>query len=225
MLMPGKNGFGAVKVLVTMELPNIFRMTGLSSSHNARCVTQVFNIFCSGLCVAAEIGALVLFCDPLNVLLVALVSVVIVIHLIELLIDCLPMEPSHELKEIRDNTVKLCSAIHLSLTTAVIFVGVLKLLDDHAENRDLEQRLVDLMIAYTVLNVLIVIRIYVDITLRKKILARSKKVSAKNGEKGRQQRKKEPRAAEVCFMAVSGILAVGILCFSVAIIIEISLLE
>ncbi|KAK1897069.1 Ferric-chelate reductase 1 [Dissostichus eleginoides] len=104
-----------------------------------------------------------------RVLFIALVCVAIAFNFMELFIVCLRIEPSHELKEISELTIKVCSVIHWSFTTAIIFLGVLEF-----DNCGKDFWLVKVMIAYTVWILLFVIWVYVSSIHRKTILGGSK---------------------------------------------------
>uniref|UniRef100_A0AAQ4PJJ8 Reelin domain-containing protein n=1 Tax=Gasterosteus aculeatus aculeatus TaxID=481459 RepID=A0AAQ4PJJ8_GASAC len=103
--------------VLKMELSNIF-LTALSDGPFSRHLNKVSQTFFVVLCGVVETSALALFClaNPINVSLVALVSVAIVFNIIELVIVCLPIGPSHELKEISDHVVKVSSFIHQTFT-------------------------------------------------------------------------------------------------------------
>ncbi|XP_034079494.1 uncharacterized protein LOC117550973 isoform X2 [Gymnodraco acuticeps] len=165
------------------------------------------------LCAAVEIPALVLFslADTINVLFIALVCVAIAFNLLELFIVCLRIEPSHELKEISELIIKVCSVIHCIFTTAIIFLGVLEF--DNCGNEREYSWPVKVMMAYTVWTLLFIIWVYVSSIHRKTILGGSKIGSSKN----RKERKKKLSAAAVIVIAVQVIFGVGNLCFAFAV--------
>ncbi|XP_044054769.1 cell wall integrity and stress response component 3-like isoform X2 [Siniperca chuatsi] len=214
--------FDTVFVGLKLELPNIVT-TPLKNSHFLHRLNKGLKLSCSLLCAAVEISAVVLFCvgDSFEVTLVALVCVVIAINVVELVIVSLPIGPSHELKEICDLAVKVCSVIHAIFTIAVVFIGVLKI-DNCSKNRK-ESWLLKVMVTYLVWIFLFVIWVFVFSTHRKAILGRRKTGSSKNTERWRQQRKeKKLSAAEGIATAVSVILVVGNMSFAVAVIVGIS---
>ncbi|KAI9547594.1 hypothetical protein NQZ68_014860 [Dissostichus eleginoides] len=198
----------SVLVAVKTELPLL--LTLLIDGPRLHHLNKVKILSCV-LCAAVEIPALVLFslADPINVLFIALVCVAIAFNFMELFIVCLRIEPSHELKEISELTIKVCSVIHWSFTTAIIFLGVLEF-----DNCGKDFWLVKVMIAYTVWILLFVIWVYVSSIHRKTILGGSKIGSSKNRK---ERKKKKLSAAGVIVIAVQVILGVGNLCFAFAI--------
>ncbi|KAL6107824.1 uncharacterized protein ACO6RY_18518 [Pungitius sinensis] len=205
--------------VLKMELSNIF-LTALFNGPFSRGLNKMSQIFFVVLCGAVEISSLVLFClvDPIKVTLVALVSVAIGINFVELVIVCLPIGPSHELKEICDHAVNVSSFIHQIFTTAVIFVGILEL--DKYKNHWTDSRILKVMVAFAVLLLLFEMWVFVSSTQRKAILRRRRTVTGwlTNSERARRRGKKEKLgAAEGIFIAVSVIFLVGSLCFAVAV--------
>ncbi|XP_041791291.1 uncharacterized protein LOC121605444 [Chelmon rostratus] len=210
--------FDNLFVAVSMELPNIFMIT-LTGSPFSRDLIKVSQILCSLLCVAVEISALILLCvaNSLKVTLIALVCVLIVMSYIKLIIVSLPIGPSHELKHICDVAVKVCSVIHIILTTALVFVGVLEIADCIKKRK--ESWLLKVIIAYTVWMFLLIVWTFVFSAHRNAILGRRKTGSSKNSNGWRQQRrKKKLGATEATVTAISVILIVGIIAFSAALI-------
>nr|XP_033477208.1 mucin-3A-like isoform X2 [Epinephelus lanceolatus] len=182
--------FRSVLVLLRMELPTIL-MT----------MTTLVNSLCS---------------HPNKVILLVLVCVTIVINFVELVIVCLPIGPSHELKEISDITVEGCSVIHSIFTIAVIIVSVLD--NDSCGKKRKDSWLVKVTIAFTVWMVLFVIWVIIRCILRNTILGRNKTGSLKSSESWKRQRKKKkPSAAEKIFSAASALFFFGATCFAVAV--------
>ncbi|XP_062419664.1 uncharacterized protein LOC119216643 isoform X5 [Pungitius pungitius] len=203
--------------VLKMELSNIF-LTALFNGPCSRRLNKMSQIFFMVVCGAVEISSLVLFClvDPIKVTLVALVSVAIGINFVELVIVCLPIGPSHELKEISDHAVNVSSFIHQIFTTAVIFVGILEL--DKYKNHWTDSRILKVMVAFAVLLLLFEMWVFVSSTQRKAMLRRRRTGWSRNSERARRRGKKEKLgAAEGIFIAVSVIFLVGILCFAVAV--------
>ncbi|XP_045905324.1 uncharacterized serine-rich protein C215.13-like isoform X2 [Micropterus dolomieu] len=210
--------FDALFEGLKLELPNIIATTLTSSPFLHRLIKGT-QISCCLLCTAVEISAAILYCvcDSSEVTLVALVCVMILIDLIELVILSLPIGPSHELKEICDLAVKVCSIIHMIFTIAVIFTGVIKT-DSCSKNRT-ESWLLKVMVAYTAWILLFVIWVFVFTAHGKAILGGSKIGSLKTGEGWRQQRRKKTlSAANVIVTAVSVILVIGNMFFAAAVI-------
>ncbi|XP_038572111.1 mucin-3A-like isoform X2 [Micropterus salmoides] len=209
--------FDALFEGLKLELPNIIATTLTSSPYLHRLIKGT-QISCCLLCTAVEISAAILYCvcDSSEVTLVALVCVMILIDLIELVILSLPIGPSHELKEICDLAVKVCSVIHMIFTIAVIFTGVIKT-DSCSKNRT-ESWLLKVMVAYTAWILLFVIWVFVFTAHGKAILGGSKIGSLKTGEGWRQQRRKTLSAANVIVTAVSVILVIGNMSFAAAVI-------
>ncbi|XP_034002230.1 uncharacterized protein LOC117495199 isoform X2 [Trematomus bernacchii] len=200
----------SVLVAVKTELPLL--ITLLINGPRLHHLNKV-KILSRVLCAAVEIPALVLFslADPINGLFIALVCVAIDFNFMELFIVCLRIEPSHELKEISELTIKVCSVIHCIFTTATIFLGVLEFNNCGKEREDSWP--VKVMMAYTVWILLFVIWVYISSIHRKTILGGSKIGSSKN----RNERKKKLSAAAVIVIAVQVILGVGNLCFAFAV--------
>ncbi|XP_054459043.1 uncharacterized protein LOC129094802 [Anoplopoma fimbria] len=206
-------------VVLKMELSNIV-ITTLPNSFFSRRLDKVLNISCGVLCAAVEISAVVLFCmgDAIKVALVALVCVALVINFIELVIVCLPIGQSHELKEICDYAVKVCSVIHLIFTMAVIFVGVLEIHNCRKNRTDFW--LLKVMVAYTVWILLFVIWVFVSSTQRKAILGRSKIGNQQNSE---DKKEMKLSGAQVIVTVVSVIFIIGSLCFAVAVVVAVGM--
>ncbi|KAK5870175.1 hypothetical protein PBY51_024831 [Eleginops maclovinus] len=201
----------SVLVAVKTELPDLL-ITLLIKGPHFRHLNKV-KILSRVFCAAVEITALVLFslADPIKVIFIALVCVPIAFNFIELIIVCLRVEPSHELKEMSEYIIKVCSVIHWIFTIALIFLGVLAF-DKYGKERK-DSWLVKVMIAYTVWILLFVIWVHVSCIPTKGILGRSK-----NSRRSSQQRQtKMLRAAKWTVIAVPVILSVGNLCFAVAI--------
>ncbi|XP_077964643.1 uncharacterized protein LOC120824395 isoform X2 [Gasterosteus aculeatus] len=202
--------------VLKMELSNIF-LTALSDGPFSRHLNKVSQTFFVVLCGVVETSALALFClaNPINVSLVALVSVAIVFNIIELVIVCLPIGPSHELKEISDHVVKVSSFIHQTFTTAAIFVGILEV-DKHKGTRT-DSRILKVMVAFTVLLLLFEMWVFISSTQRKAMLRRKTGCPA-NRERGRPRGKqKKLGAAKGIVIAVSVIFIVAFLCFGVTV--------
>uniref|UniRef100_G3PD53 Reelin domain-containing protein n=1 Tax=Gasterosteus aculeatus aculeatus TaxID=481459 RepID=G3PD53_GASAC len=202
--------------VLKMELSNIF-LTALSDGPFSRHLNKVSQTFFVVLCGVVETSALALFClaNPINVSLVALVSVAIVFNIIELVIVCLPIGPSHELKEISDHVVKVSSFIHQTFTTAAIFVGILEV-DKHKGTRT-DSRILKVMVAFTVLLLLFEMWVFLSSTQRKAMLRRKTGCPA-NRERGRPRGKqKKLGAAKGIVIAVSVIFIVAFLCFGVTV--------
>ncbi|XP_077964647.1 uncharacterized protein LOC120824395 isoform X8 [Gasterosteus aculeatus] len=201
--------------VLKMELSNIF-LTALSDGPFSRHLNKVSQTFFVVLCGVVETSALALFClaNPINVSLVALVSVAIVFNIIELVIVCLPIGPSHELKEISDHVVKVSSFIHQTFTTAAIFVGILEV-DKHKGTRT-DSRILKVMVAFTVLLLLFEMWVFISSTQRKAMLRRKTGCPA-NRERGRPRGKQKLGAAKGIVIAVSVIFIVAFLCFGVTV--------
>lgn len=170
------------------------------------------------LCAVAEISALVLFSvgDSCKVVLIALVCVVIVIDLKELVIVCLPIGPSHELNEIFDLALRVCTIISEIFTIAVIFIGVLEI-EAHRKSRTLlESWLLKVTVAYTVWIFLFVIWVFICSAHGKGTLGRCK-IGGSNNREGWMKREKKLSAAKVILVVVSVIFVVGTTSFAVAI--------
>ncbi|XP_051233867.1 uncharacterized protein LOC127350871 [Dicentrarchus labrax] len=199
---------------VKMELPNIITIT-ITNSLFSRGLIKVSNILCSLLSMAVEISAPILFCanDSCTVTLIALMCVVIVINFMDLVIVSLPIGPSHELKDICDLAAKVCSVIHMVFTIAALFVAVLEI-DDCRNNRK-DFWLLKVMTAFTVWICLFLIWTFVVSIHRNEILGRNKTGSSKWREQGK---KNKLSAAEVIVTAVSVILIMGTLSFTVTVI-------
>ncbi|XP_068447217.1 uncharacterized protein [Clinocottus analis] len=202
-------------VVLNLGLPNIF-FTVLPSGPLPHRFNKVSQISCSLLCAAVEILSVVMFCHPIQVHLLALVCVALVINFIKLVIACLPIGPSHELKEICDRAVKVCSVVHLIFTIAVVFVGVLEI--ENCKEYIRASWLLKMMITSTVWTFLFVIWDLISSTQRNTILGRSKIGSPQNSQRWRQQSKeKKLSGAEGIVVAVSVVFIFGSLCFAVAI--------
>ncbi|XP_032381489.1 uncharacterized protein LOC116695390 [Etheostoma spectabile] len=208
--------FDSFLVVVETELSDILATTLRSRPLSFR-LNKVLKILCCLLCAAVEITAVVLFClaDSIKVTLVALVCVAIVLNFIKLVILCLPFGPSHELKDICNLTVKVCSIIHVIFTTAVVVVGVLEI--DKCGNTIKDSWLLKVVVASTIWISLFLLWVSVNSIQSKAILGRSQIGSQRQGDRWRKQRKMKIGAAEVIVTAVYVILIVGNLCFAVAV--------
>ncbi|CAK6955373.1 cell wall integrity and stress response component 3-like isoform X2 [Scomber scombrus] len=129
----------------------------------SQCLSKVLKILCCVLFTMIEIPALVLFSlgDSIyRVTLVILVCVIIVMNLIQLVIACLQLKPSHELNQILDVTFKVCWVISEIATSAVIIISVLE-----REDHSLASWPVIVMIFYTLWIYLFIIWIFIPKTL------------------------------------------------------------
>uniref|UniRef100_UPI0037E88DF7 uncharacterized protein n=1 Tax=Semicossyphus pulcher TaxID=241346 RepID=UPI0037E88DF7 len=206
----------SVLVVVKTELSNII-ITTVTISPLARRLSRGTKISLSVLCGAVEISAMVLLIvyDSLPVIPIALLCVMITMNTIELVLSSLPLGPSHELKQICDLAVKVCSVIHATFIIAFIYVAYLDIED--RRNRK-ESLLLWVTIGYTVWILLFVIWVFVFTTHKHAILPRRKIV--KNSEQYRTQSKENGLcAAKAIVTAVSVILIVGTVAFSVALIV------
>ncbi|XP_026200616.1 uncharacterized protein LOC113151954 isoform X2 [Anabas testudineus] len=204
--------YDSLIVVLNMQLSIMFTTFSISPFSPR---LKGLKISCSVLCAAVEISTLVLFCvgDLNKVVPIALVIVTIVINFIELVMVCLPIGPSHELKDICNLAVKICSVIHVIFTIAVMFVGVLEI--EESRNSDKNFWPLKVMAAYTAWISLFVICVFILSTNVQTKLGRNK--TGSSTESWKQQRKKLG-AAEVIVWAVSVIFVVGTMAFTVAII-------
>ncbi|XP_073333011.1 uncharacterized protein [Pagrus major] len=193
--------------------------TTLTKSFCSRCLIMVSKTSCGLLCAALEISSLTLFsvAHPFNVTLVALVCVVIVVNFTELVIDSVSVRLSHEQKKICNIVVQVCSVIHLIFSTAVVFIGVLEIVDCR-ENRN-KSWLLKVMIAYTVWLLLFVIWVFIFSVHKHAMLGRNKSGSSStNKRRSKQRERKKLSAAAKIATAVSVILIVGTMSFTAAVI-------
>ncbi|XP_028259107.1 uncharacterized protein LOC114434248 isoform X3 [Parambassis ranga] len=193
-------------------------------------ISNIFTVLCAGdlafrrlykvskfltftLCVILEVVSVVLLClrDPINVTLVALVSSVMLINCIELVLACLPIGPSHELKEICDLSDKVCCFIHTFLTVTVIFFGAWQI--ENCRNNIIESWLLKVLIVLTVWIFLNAIFVFIFSIHKKAILGK-----CKMGNNKKQQRAKNLSTPRVIVCAVFLLFDVGTAAFLVAVI-------
>ncbi|KAF7659682.1 hypothetical protein LDENG_00294550 [Lucifuga dentata] len=174
---------------------------------------------CRVLSMVAQIIALILLClwDSSKVTIIALVCVTIFLNIKEMIITFLPIGPSHELKEICHYTFNVFSIIHEIFTIAVIFVGVLEI-EGWATSKE-ESWLLKVTAGYTAWIFLFFIWIFIISNYRESKW-RSRIGYSKTVRRYNQENKKvKLGAAEVISICISVIFYVGIISFTVTIIV------
>lgn len=180
----------------------------IPNSHLPLLLNKGLKVLCCVLCAAIETSAVILIYvgHCYEVTLAALMFVVIVIDFIQLLINALPFEPSHKLKDICDLADKVCFAIHEIFAVAIIFVGVWKIGDHNQTVTEHWFRIV--LICYAAWILLLVIWVFVSHSLRKII---------HNAKWSHRRRKNKLRATKVTLITASIIVSIVAISFTVAI--------
>nr|XP_015826937.2 uncharacterized protein LOC107393227 isoform X1 [Nothobranchius furzeri]XP_054586070.1 uncharacterized protein LOC107393227 isoform X1 [Nothobranchius furzeri] len=169
-------------------------------------------VFCT-LCVANSICSLVLLVmtTSYKVSFAALAGAVLGINLIEFVIALLPLGPSHELNEVLDLFVQVCSVLHHVCSNALIFLGVISSMDDRGEIMTTSWRLY-VMAMYTGWMFLSLVW-DVGLTANK---GRIKQMCKKDNSQGSGPQKYKS-VVQVFITGVSVMFLVGTTAFSVAV--------
>ncbi|XP_029355900.1 chemokine (C motif) receptor 1a, duplicate 1 isoform X1 [Echeneis naucrates] len=203
----------SIKV-VQMELANTVNILSQFPFYLNKGLKMTLSAFCAVLEIMA---VTILFVEGLHdVIIAVLLFVAIGINIIELMINCLPFKPSHELYKISDVAAKVCCAIHQIFAFAVIFAAVL--VGNRCRPHEGWSWLLKVIVAYTAWILLCALWVCVFSIHGKKILGSKiegcKIVANKTWHQGKREKL---QSGDMAVIAVSAIIMTGALAFTLLI--------